>query len=108
MGSASIGNAEMQTLANRTCEGNIELLADKIHEFLVSVGSSLPLLYEDHPVLNIESDIPDDYIISVITTEEALSRIKPNKAMHGSGQCTRIRTKGQCKCTRSPISMFIQ
>ena len=81
MGSASIGNAEMQTLANRTCEGNIELLADKINEFLISVSSSLPRLYEDHPVFNIESDIPYDYIISVITTEEALSRIKPNKAM---------------------------
>ena len=77
MGSASIGNA----LANRTCEGNIELLADKINGFLVSVSSSLPRLYEDHPVFNIESDIPDDYIISVITTEEALSRIKPNKAI---------------------------
>ena len=81
MGSASIGNAEMQTLANRTCEGNIELLADKINECLASVSSSLPRLYEDHPVFNIESDIPDDYIIGVITTEEALSRIKPNKAI---------------------------
>ena len=62
MGSASIGNAEMQTLANIICDGNI-------------VRSSLPRLYEDHPVFNIASDIPDDYIISVITTEEALSKI---------------------------------
>ena len=77
MGSASIGNAEMQTLANRTCEGNIELLAAKINELLVSVSSSLPRLYEDHPVFNVASDILDDYTISVITTEEALS----NKAM---------------------------
>ena len=81
MGSASIGNAEMQTLANRTCEGNIKLLADKINAILVSVSSSLPRLYEDHPAFNIGSDIPDDYIISVITTEEALSIIKSNKAM---------------------------
>ena len=108
LGSASIGNAEMQTLANRTCKGNIELLADKINEFLVSVSSSLPRLYEDHPVFNIESDVPDDYIISVITTEEALSRIKSNKAMGPDNVPGFVLRDNASTRTRSPISMFIQ
>ena len=81
MGQASNTNVELQVLANSTCDGNVELLTDRINEFLVSVSSNLPRLVSDHPVFNVQGVLPAEYTISVITTENALQRIKINKAM---------------------------
>ena len=47
MGTTSNNDAEMQGLANNLCEGNIEVLANRINEFLVSVSSNLPRLTND-------------------------------------------------------------
>ena len=41
MGTTSNNDAEMQGLANNLCEGNIEVLANRINEFLVSVSSNI-------------------------------------------------------------------
>ena len=81
MGQSSNSNVELQVLANCTCDGNVELLTDRINEFLVSVSSNLPRLVSDHPVFNVQGVLPAEYTISVITTENALQRIKINKAM---------------------------
>ena len=81
MGQASNSNVELQVLANSTCDGNVELLTDRINEFLVFVSSNLPRLVSDHPVFNVQGVLPAEYTISVITTENALQRIKINKAM---------------------------
>ena len=51
MGQASNSNVELQVLANSICDGNVELLTDRINEFLMSVSSNLPRLVSDHPVL---------------------------------------------------------
>ena len=69
----------MQSLANATCDGSIELLANRLNEFLVSVSSNLPRLTNDHPAFTY-GEIPADYIINVPVTEMALQRIKVNKS----------------------------
>ena len=71
----------MQDLANNICEGNIEVLANRINEFVVSVSSNIPRLTDDHAVFDVQDEIPAEYVISVMTTENALQQIKVNKAM---------------------------
>ena len=81
MGTTSNNDAEMQGLANNLCEGNIEVLANRINEFLVSVSSNLPRLTNDLDVFDVQDEIPAEYVISVMTTENALQQIKVNKAV---------------------------
>ena len=81
MGTTSNNDAEMQGLANNPCEGNIEVLANRINEFLVSVSSNLPRLTNDLAVFDVQDEIPAEYVISVMTTENALQHIKVNKAV---------------------------
>ena len=81
MGTTSNNDAEMQGLANNLCEGNIEVLANRINEFLVSVSSNLPRLTNDLAVFDVQDEIPAEYVISVMTTENALQQIKVNKAV---------------------------
>ena len=45
------------------------------------MSSNLPRLVSDHPVFNVQGVLPAEYTISVITTENALQRIKINKAV---------------------------
>ena len=71
----------MQDLANNLCEGNIEALANRINKCLVSVSSNLPQLTDDLAVFDVQDDIPAEYVISVMTTENALQQIKVNKAV---------------------------
>ena len=80
-GTTSNNDAEMQGLANNLCEGNIEVLANRINEFVLSVSSTLPRLTDDHAVFDVQDDIPAEYVISVMTTEHALQQIKVNKAV---------------------------
>ena len=51
----------MQGLANNLCEGNIEVLANRINEFLVSVSSNLPRLTNDLAVFDVQDEIPAEY-----------------------------------------------
>ena len=53
MGTTSNNDAEMQGLANNLCEGNIEVLANRINECLVSVSSNPPRLTDDHAVFDV-------------------------------------------------------
>ena len=81
MGYTSNDDAEMQGLANNLCEGNIEALANRINEFLVSVSSNLPRLTDDLAVFDVQDEIPAEYVISVRKTENALQQIKVNTAV---------------------------
>ena len=80
MGRTSNSETEMQGLANATCDGSIELLANRQNEFLVSVSSNLPSLTNDHPAFTVYGEIPADYIMNVSVTEMALQQIKVNKS----------------------------
>ena len=71
----------MQGLANNLCEGNIEALANRLNKFLVSVSNKLPRLTDDLAVFDVQDEIPAEYVISVMTTENALQQIKVNKAV---------------------------
>ena len=81
VGYTSNNDAEMQGLANDLCEGNIEALANRINEFLVSFSSNLPRLSDDLAVFDVQDEIPAEYVISVMTTKNALQQIKVNKAV---------------------------
>ena len=82
VGYTSNNDAEMQGLANNLCEGNIiEALANRINECLVSVSINLSRLIDDLAVFDVQDEIPAEYVISVMTTENALQQIKVNKAV---------------------------
>ena len=81
MGYTSNNDVEMQGLANNLCEGNIEALANRLNEFLVSVCNNLPRLTDDLAVFDVQDEIPAENVISVMTTENALQQIKVNKAV---------------------------
>ena len=81
MGTTSNKDAEMQGLTNNLCEGNIEVLANRINEFLVSASRNLPRLTNDLAVFDVQDEIPAEYVISVMTTENVLQQIKVNKAV---------------------------
>jgi len=80
MGVSSESHAALQGLANRQTEGNTEVLANVINDFLVSVSSDMPRLTASHEVFHVHEPLPSEYIISVNDTEAALSRVKVNKA----------------------------
>ena len=81
MGYTSNNDVEMHGLANNLCEGNIEALANRLNGFLVSVSNNLPRLTDDLAVFDVQDEIPAEYVISVMTTENALQQIKVNKAV---------------------------
>ena len=81
MGYTSNNDVEMQGLANNLCEGNIEALVNRLNEFLVSVGNNISRLTDDLAVCDVQDEIPAEYVISVMTTENALQQIKVNKAV---------------------------
>ena len=65
MGYTSNNDVEMQGLANNLCEGsNIEALANRLNEFLVSVSNNLPRLTDDLAVFDVQDEIPAEYVIS--------------------------------------------
>ena len=68
MGYTSTNDVEMQGLANNLREGNIEALANRLNEFLVSVSNNLPRLTDDLAVFDVQDEIPAEYVISVMTT----------------------------------------
>ena len=80
MGYTSNNDVVMQGLANSQCEGNIEALANRLNEFLVSVSNNLPRLTDDLAVFDVQDEIPAEYV-SVMMTENALQQIKVNKAV---------------------------
>ena len=56
-------------------------LANTMNGFFVSVSEHLPRLDRDHEVFSVNEELPDQYVISVADTVEALRKIKANKAM---------------------------
>ena len=59
MGRTSNSETEMQGLANATCDGSIELLANRLNEFIVSVTLKrclAPLICS-----SVYGEIPADY-----------------------------------------------
>ena len=53
----------------------------QVRSFREKVSSNLPRLTDDHAVFDVQVEIPAEYVISVMTTENALQQIKVNKAV---------------------------
>ena len=56
-------------------------ITNRLNEFLVSVSNNLPRLTDDLAVFDVQDEIPAEYAISVMMTENALQQIKVNKAV---------------------------
>ena len=75
-GYTSKSDTEMQCLANYLCDGNIEALANRIHDFAVS--SKLLRLVNYFAVFDVQDEIPAEYVIIVMTNENVLKQITVN------------------------------
>ena len=80
LGLSSGGKSELINLANRCTDGDMLLLANSINEFLVSVSSDLPRLNKNHYIFQLQEPLPDALTITVADTQQALSKVKINKA----------------------------
>ena len=72
--------SNVQSLANKTTDGNVELLASKMNDFFVSVSEHLPRLDRNNEAFDVEGQLPDEYVIDLTTTLQALRKVKANKA----------------------------
>ena len=58
-GSKTTDKSNVQSLANKTTDGNVELLASKMNDFFVSVSEHLPRLDRNNEAFDVESRIPN-------------------------------------------------
>ena len=79
-GSKTTYKSNVQSLANKTTYGNVELLASKMNDFFVSVSGHLPRLDRNNEAVDVEDQLPDEYVIDLPTTIQALRKVKTNKA----------------------------
>ena len=64
--------SNVQSLANKTTDGNVELLASKMNDFFVSVSEHLPRLDRNNEAFDVDGQLPDEYVIDLATTLQAL------------------------------------
>ena len=72
--------SNVQSLANKTTHGNVELLASKMKDFFVSVSEHLPRLDRNNEAFDVDGQLPSEYVIDLATTLQALRKVKTNKA----------------------------
>ena len=80
MGQKTTDKSNVQSLANKTMDGNVELLASKMNDFFISVSEHLTRLDRNNEAFDVEGQLPDEYIIGLTTTLQALRKVKTNKA----------------------------
>ena len=73
-------NTGLQSLANKTTDGDCCILANKMNDFFLYVTEHLPRLEYDDQVFTLNDELPDQYVITVMTTLDALQHIKTGKA----------------------------
>ena len=79
MGQKTTDTSNVQNLANKTTYGNVELLASKINNFFVSVSEHLPRLDRNNEAFDVDGQLPEEYVIDLTTTLQALRKVKTNK-----------------------------
>ena len=67
-GSSNNRKSNVQSLANKTKDGNVELLASKMNDFFVSVSEHLPRLDRNNEAFDVDGQLPDEYVIDLTTT----------------------------------------
>jgi hypothetical protein len=58
----------------------VQNLAQKINDFFRSVSEQIPPLDTSHPILALECDVPDQYLVSVADMEKRLLGLKVHKS----------------------------
>ena len=67
-GSTNNRKSNVQSLANKTKGGNVELLASKMNDLFVSVSEHLPRLDRNNEAFDVDGQLPDEYVIDLTTT----------------------------------------
>ena len=80
MGQKTTDKSNVQSLANKTTDGNVELLASKMNDLFVSVSEHLPRLDRNNEAFDVDDQLPDEYVIDLTRTLHALRKLKINKA----------------------------
>ena len=80
MGQKTTDKSNVQSLANKTTDGNVELLVSKMNDFFVSVSEHLPRLDRNNEAFGVKGQLPDEYVIDLTTTIQSLRKVKTNKA----------------------------
>ena len=80
MGHKTSGKSSMQGVADKIANGDYGILADRMNDFLISVSDKLPRLKNDNTVFMVNGELPDQYVIPVMKTFEALCNVKVRKA----------------------------
>ena len=80
MGHKTSGKSSMQGVADKIANGDYGILADRMNDFLISVSDKLPRLKKDNTVFTVNGELPDQYVIPVMKTFEALCNVKLRKA----------------------------
>ena len=80
IGKKTTDKSNVQSLANKIADGNVELLASKMNDFFVSVSEHLPRLDRNNEAFCVDSQLPDEYLIDLTTPLQALRTFKTHKA----------------------------
>ena len=80
MGQKSTDKANVQSIANKTSDGNVELLASKMNDFFVSVSEHRPRLDRNNEAFDVDGQLPDEYVIDLTTTLQALRQIRDKQS----------------------------
>ena len=80
LGTSSGSRNEMQGLANKYTDGDLDSLVNSMNGFFVSVCEDLPRLQSSHPIFDADEPLPAEFIVSVTDTKVALEKVKVNKA----------------------------
>ena len=72
--------SNVQSIANKRTDGNVELLARNMNDLFVSVSEHLPRLDRNNEAFDVDDQLPDEYVIDLTTILQALRKVKANKA----------------------------
>ena len=103
MGLKTSGNSCMQGVANKIANGDYGILADKMNDFLISVRDKLPKLKKENTIFTVNDELPDQYVIPVMKTFEALCNVNTLPAKDGD---LRLSASNAC-LPKTEISVFV-
>ena len=67
-------------MANDVANGDMECLARRYNETLISVTDHLPHLDDSHPIFSLDELLPNEFLISNEEVERPLNIVKTNNA----------------------------
>ena len=80
LGMSASSEKPLVSLAQATCDGDMDKFVVEVNDFFKSVGSHIPPLSADHMLFQQHYEVPDEYLVSVSDMEKRLSSLKVNKA----------------------------